>query len=218
MPNHQRLEPLNLSEDRKNAELTTVALMGNPQGRAKLESILISQSEKSRKKDKAAKELRQDVKFYRKRISQACRDLLLYKPEEYISAKTRVAFDEFLRNVVEDFRVADTTDLIQSQHLSVTPDQSIVTNENVDKGEPSSTPTTPDNSPQLKVIGQANAALYKPKHSPATLDNYVIKQKHEGIPDKNKMNEVARTDGIDLRAPLLRTKGIANKKTSTNKQ
>jgi hypothetical protein len=215
MPNHQRLEPLNLSEDRKNAELTTVALMGNPQGRAKLESILISQSEKSRKKDKAAKELRQDVKFYRKRISQACRDLLLYKPEEYISAKTRVAFDEFLRNVVEDFRITDTTDLIQSQHISPTCDAEDDSNQTV--AQPSAPTTSPDSAPQLKVISQANAALYKPKNVSATLDNYVIKQKHEGIPDKNKMNEVARTDGIDLRAPTLRTKGIATKNASTGK-
>lgn len=212
MPNHQRLEPLNLSEDRKNAELATVALMGNPQGRAKLESILISQSEKSRKKDKAAKELRQDVKFYRKRISQACRDLLLYKSEDYISSKTRVAFDEFLRNVVEDFRLSDTTDLIQGQHISQTCDTEDDSNQA--PAQPSSPTASPDSAPQLKLISQANAALYKPKHSPATLDNYVIKQKHEGIPDKNKMNEVARTDGIDLRAPTLRTKGITAKNAS----
>jgi hypothetical protein len=188
------------------SDLTTIALLGNVYGKAKLEGLYMSQHSTAAKQSERS--LRKDTRFYRHRINQACRNLIAHKDSEieFISAKTRSAFDIFLRSLIDDLHTLDVSDIVQTglQEDSDNPNEQEASTKQVEQSETST----------LK----ADLAMFNTKTVSVTLDDYVIKKKQEFPWSKNKDAMMVPSERIDLTKPELRTKGVPNKKQANVKE
>ena len=208
--------------------MATLTLLTNVNSRAKLETLEGLHNLKNRHK----LQLKKDVKFYRKRIISGVKDILLRKKNDVITDKTRNAFDVFVASLIDDFKVTDTKDMIQSNLTGIDSDsENENENENEDNKEhaydnenainaTSDTNTTSDNS--YKIINQANDLLKKTKTTAPTMDRFVIKkqldERYAVATPQSKMFDTPPPNTIDLREPSLRTKGIRkSSKENVNK-
>lgn len=213
-------------------DMATLTLLTNVNSRAKLETLEGLHNLKNRHK----LQLKKDVKFYRKRIISGVKDILLRKKNDVITDKTRNAFDVFVASLIDDFKVTDTKDMIQSSLTGINSDSE---NENEDNKEhlhdnknenainatsdtntTSDTNATSDNS--YKIINQANDLLKKTKTTAPTMDRFVIKkqldERYAVATPQSKMFDTPPPNTIDLREPSLRTKGIRkSSKENVNK-
>lgn len=209
-------------------DMATLTLLTNVNSRAKLETLEGLHNLKNRHK----LQLKKDVKFYRKRIISGVKEILLRKKNDVITDKTRNAFDVFVASLIDDFKVTDTKDMIQSSLTGIDSDsENEIENENEDNKQhsddndnainaSSDTNETSDNS--YKIINQANDLLKKTKTTAPTMDRFVIKkqldEKYAVATPQSKMFDTPPPNTIDLREPSLRTKGIRkSSKENVNK-
>ena len=200
-----------------NLKLATIALLTNVNCRARLETLDSVNDIRRRQRQ----QLRRDVRFYRKRISVVIKDLLLRRNNPNASERVHCAFDELVRVIIDELRISDTSDIIQTELHDDGSDN--------EHGYPHEEENVPfgQNSSDLarntdKVITYANELLTATKTAPATMDRFVIKKsidepeiksvqkRHEHIRNKAPMAKV------DLREPALRTKGVPAKKENVN--
>lgn len=209
-------------------DMATLTLLTNVNSRAKLETLEGLHNLKNRHK----LQLKKDVKFYRKRIISGVKEILLRKKNDVITDKTQNAFDVFVASLIDDFKVTDTKDMIQSSLTGINSDSENEI-ENEDNKEhaydndnenaintTSDTNTTSDNS--YKIINQANDLLKKTKTTTPTMDRFVIKkqldERYAVATPQSKMFDTPPPNTIDLREPSLRTKGIRkSSKENVNK-
>ena len=206
-------------------DMATLTLLTNVNSRAKLETLEGLHNLKNRHK----LQLKKDVKFYRKRIISGVKDILLRKKNDVITDKTRNAFDVFVASLIDDFKVTDTKDMIQSSLTGINSDsenENEIENDNEHEDEhkhenaTSDTNATSDNS--YKIINQANDLLKKTKTTAPTMDRFVIKkqldERYAVATPQSKMFDTPPPNTIDLREPSLRTKGIRkSSKENVNK-
>jgi hypothetical protein len=180
-------------------DMATLTLLTNVNCRAKLESLEGLHNLKNKHKT----QLKQDIKFYRKRIISGVKDILLKKKNESITDKTRNAFETFVTSLIDDFKVVDITDIVQDSLDGVDSDKS---NENENKNRLSENENN-------EIINEANDLLKNTKVIPVTMDKYVIKKqldkKYARVPPLKQMFDSPTPENIiNLREPSLRTKGI----------
>ena len=198
-----------------NLKLATIALLTNVNCRARLETLDSVNDIRRRQRQ----QLRRDVRFYRKRISAVMKDLLLRRDNLHASERVQCAFDELVRVIIDELKMSDTSDIIQTE-LQADDSDSVRTHEEENE-------TSGQNSSVLarntdKVITYANELLTATKTAPATMDKFVIKKSIDEpeIKSMQKRHEQIRNKApitkVDLREPTLRTKGVPAKKENVN--
>lgn len=179
-------------------DIATLTLLTNPISRARIESLLINKNDVKQRH----KELRHEVKFYRKRIFQALRELLIGKDiPEYIRKQTKDSWEILITSLINDFKTLDTKDIVQAD-FAETADISLSQNINIISASDSE-----------RAIELANQQIMNTRTIPVTLDKYVIRKKTEQpypwcarqtIVDEPQVK-------VDLKDKKLRTKGLKPK-------
>jgi len=179
-------------------DLMTLTFLTNPLGRAKIELLNLHNSEDAKKK----KELRNDIKFYRKRIFSVIKSLINNKdiPNE-VSVGSINAWNVFARNIIEDFRVLDTHDSIQQELCDIS------------QGMLSSITRVYSAKESEDIIERANKEIMATKTIPVTLDKYVIRNtSNQSYPwSSNSVKIEMPETKVDLTKAELRTKGVKSK-------
>ena len=154
-------------------------------------------------KNKKAKSInKQDIKFYKKRIYNLFKELLITKEEPAdLLPDVKYAYDNFINSCINYFKTIDNNDLNQEEYKGLDEIPDII-----------NIPELQDNN--LHTEEEANKLLMRSiKITTQTLDNFVkrtsLKQKEKLILPKQKE--------INLNGPELKIKGINKKKNITNK-
>lgn len=151
---------------------------------------------------------KKDKKFYRKRVYNLTKELLLSKEEhENLFPDVKYAFDNFVNTCIHYFKAIDRNDIIQSDY----PDyQNIKDSLNIGSSIPEL------NVENIHSQEEANLLLMKSIKINNSLDSFVkrtfTKAPEEMIIPKQK--------DINLKDPSLKTKGVSNsvkKKNINNK-
>lgn len=213
-------------------DMATLTFLTNVNCRAKLETLEGLHNLKNNHKAK----LKQDIKFYRKRIMSGVKDILLRKKNSVITDKTKSAFDVFVASLIDDFKVDDTNDVIQANLNDI---DSAVSDENESnefninselrenhknhENQSNQANQSNQENHNYKIINQANELLKKTKVSNPTMDKFVIKkqldERYAVATPQSKMFDTPPPNTIDLREPSLRTKGIRkSSKENVNKE
>ena len=148
---------------------------------------------------------KKDKKFYRKRVYNLTKELLLSKEEPTdLFPDVKYAFDNFINTCINYFKVIDNNDIIQLDYQNI--------NESLNIGS-----TIEElNVDNIHSQEEADKLLMKSIKISNSLDGF-IKRKKIG-----KQNEIIlpKQKDINLKDPSLKIKGISNsfkKKNITNK-
>lgn len=154
------------------------------------------------KSQKAKSINKEDRKFYKKRIYNLFKELLITKEEpEDLLPDVKYAYDNFINSCINYFKTIDNNDLNQEEYkgLDETPDIINI-------------PELKDNN--LQTEEEANKLLMRSiKITTMPLDNFV-KRKSTKIQEKLIL---PKQKEINLNGPELKIKGINKKKNITNK-
>jgi hypothetical protein len=152
---------------------------------------------------------KKDKKFYRKRIYNLTKELLLNKEEAYpVLPDVQYSFDNYIRSCIHYFKSLDNNDIIQEEYkyldLLNTSLDDIELNDQNDEKEIND--KNVKNDKKIDNLFMRSIPLQK-----KNLDSFVI--------NKNKNNEniiLPIQKEIDLKNPILKNKGISKKKNITN--
>ena len=146
---------------------------------------------------------KKDKKFYRKRIYNLTKELLLSKEEPTnLFPDVKYAFDNFINCCIQYFKSIDTNDIIQSDYQSIETSCAIgnsIQELNVDDIQ---------NKEEADKLLMRSINILTP-----SLDNFV-KKKYTKKPEEIIL---PKQKDIDLKDPNLKNKGICKKKNITNK-
>jgi len=180
-----------------NIDMMTLAFLTNPFSKAKLDSLNLHHQEDAHRR----KELRSDIRFYRRRLFNVVKCLINNKdiPSEVTTGSIQ-AWNILARHLINDFRVLDTHDTIQQELKDVS--LNIASNASACSARDT----------QL-VIDRANKEIMATKTIPVTLDNFVIKkpmkQPYPWCSDRENI-KIPETI-VNLSKEELRTKGVKRK-------
>lgn len=200
-------------------DMATLTLLANVNCRAKIETLDCLHDIKRKQRHN----LRQEIRFYRKRIQSAFKDILFHKNQkqtnqndkEYasgsiISDKTYGAFDVFVANLIDDFKIADTNDIVQDDLSCCNPNK-IINADLLDEEHA-------DANANAKLLEEANKHLNQTKQVSITWDRLIKKVPIENPPvwdarskaekEAQKQREKLPDAKVNLREPELRTKGV----------
>ena len=146
---------------------------------------------------------RKDKKFYRKRIYNLTKELLLTDEQTAcLLPDVKYAFDNYIKTCIYYFKTLDNNDIIQEEYKEI---NNAELNKLFDKDVDLDNIVTPE---------EANKFLMRSiKLNNPSLDNFVIKT-------ITKMPEdiiLPKQKEINLMDPILKNKGICKKKNITNK-
>ena len=154
------------------------------------------------KNQKAKSINKEERKFYKKRIYNLFKELLITKEQpEDLLPDVKYAYDNFINSCINYFKTIDNNDLNQEEYkgLDETPDIINI-------------PELQDNNLQTKE--EANKLLMRSiKITTPPLDNFV---KRKNIKPQEKL-VLPKQKEINLNDPELKIKGINKKKNITNK-
>jgi hypothetical protein len=144
--------------------------------------------------DDRAKSLRRDVKFYKKRIVQAARDLVR---GNWIGHEVNGAFMAYCQVLIQHFKTVDKCDILQETYTGMAA-----------RDKNHSTPNTTTTS----EYANADSLIMRSEKKKERIEEYIdIKR----LPNKPKPILPHRRH-VDLGTPNLRTKGVKPKKNLTN--
>lgn len=140
---------------------------------------------------------KKDRKFYKKRIYQLVKELLITKEDvENISPDVKYAFDNFVKTCIFHFKTADTCDIIQEDYKNIHDSDNILPN--------TSDLNFIDKENNL-TSEEANKLMMRSIKMPtASLDQFV---KRKNIV-KNDNIILPKKKDINLQDPILKTKGV----------
>lgn len=143
-----------------------------------------------------SKDFNDDVKFYKKRISQyvkdICKDINGETFEISTNDKTKLACINFIKNLIEDYKFNDTKDILQEDYEEYNIIDNYDISNNISNNE-------------LNSNYDIDNILLKEEKKTISLDNFVkVKNvtKREILPNKREAN---------LQEPHLRYKGVKKK-------
>ena len=142
-----------------------------------------------------SKEFNDDVKFYKKRISQyikdICKDINSETFEINTNDKTKLACINFMKCLIEDYKFNDAKDILQEDYE----EYNVIDNYDISN----------INNNELNSNYEIDSILLKEEKKTISLDNFVkVKNviKREILPNKREAN---------LQEPHLRYKGVKKK-------
>jgi hypothetical protein len=152
------------------------------------------------KKDKNVN--KKDKKFYRKRILNLTRELLLKKDDDYseINPDIKYSFDNYIKTCIQYFKIIDNNDIIQEEYKDFSQGFDIQCHDNTDVGN--------NNYDKEK-----DKLFMRSIKMPNGLEKFVK------ITTTKKPEEIIlpKIKEIDLQEPNLRNKGIQKKENITIK-
>jgi hypothetical protein len=148
--------------------------------------------------NKEQKEInRKDQKFYRKRVYNLTKELLLSKEKPlYLFPDVKHAFDHFVNTCIHYFKTIDKSDIIQSDYQDINDLSSI---QDLDVSD-------------IYSKEEADKLLMKTIQMPNTLDNFI--QKKVTKPQKEMI--IPKQKKINLKDPSLKLKGIPKSSKKKN--
>ena len=154
------------------------------------------------KTQKAKSINKEDRKFYKKRIYNLFKEMLITKEEpEDLLPDVKYAYDNFINSCINYFKTIDNNDLIQEEYKGLDEIPDII-----------NIPELKDNN--LQTEEEANKLLMRSiKITTLPLDNFV-KRKSTKVEEKLIL---PKQKEINLNNPELKIKGINKKKNITNK-
>jgi len=145
---------------------------------------------------------RKDKKFYRKRILNLTKDLLLFQEtKETILPDVKKAFEIYIKTCVEYFQTLDKSDILQEEYSELEGLDNLDLLDNVEYSIDNDNPNT--------VKEADNLIMRSIKIKP--LDKYVKRTVF-----KNEEPIIPIQKDINLHEPYLKNKGICKKKNITN--
>ena len=137
---------------------------------------------------------KKDKKFYRKRICNLTKELLI-NDEMIVNHDIKKQFDEYIQTCIDYFKTLDNNDIIQNDYnlLDVNSHDTININNNINENT------------LMKSQEDANNLLIRSINVKNSLDNFVIKNK---IKIKKNDMILPKQKNINLRDPILKKKGI----------
>jgi hypothetical protein len=144
---------------------------------------------------------RKDKKFYRKRVYQLTKDLLLSSEEpKNLFPDIKYAFDHFVNTCIHYFKTIDNNDIIQLDYQNISDSLNIGS-------------TIPElNIDDIVSQEQADQLLIRKIQMPNTLDSFV-KRKFTKPPEQLFLPQ---KKDINLKDPSLKTKGVLNSAKKKN--
>lgn len=180
-----------------NIDMMTLAFLTNSCSKAKLDSLYLHNKEDVHRR----KELRSDIRFYRKRLFNVVKCLINNKdiPSE-VTDRSQQAWNILARHLIDDFRVLDTHDTIQQELKDVSLND--MSNVSLCSARESQ-----------YVLERANKEMMATKTIPVTLDKFVIKKpmKQPYPWSSYKENIKIPETIVNLSKEELRTKGVKQK-------
>jgi hypothetical protein len=146
-----------------------------------------------------------DKKFYRKRIHNLAKDILISKEElKDIPPDIKFAFNNFMKVCINHFKIIDNNDIIQQEHIDYTNlDESITIGENISE----------INDDNVLNKDEADKLLMRSINLAApTLDTFVTRK----ITKPPTQMIIPQQKEINLKDPALKEKGILNKGKKKN--
>ena len=142
---------------------------------------------------------KEDIKFYRKRISSLTKDML--KDEIPDNNFVKNVYETYVNGLIKYFKMIDTTDIIQKQYVEVDNVENNVVVDNV-------VVDIKENNVEHNVKDiNVNNSLLRKFNSINTLDNFVIKQNNA----EDDVRIIPVILEVDLKEPSLKRKGVKNK-------
>ena len=148
---------------------------------------------------------KREKQFYKKRVWEACKILLLDKEEgkEY-SKDVQEGFDIFLTNCISYFKMIDKRDILQSEYNGMDLDQ------DQDQGFDQGLDQCLD---QETMESLDQKFLYNNDKKQVTMDNFVIRTSTVPVSVKRQMPLKKK---VNLKDPVLKNKGIGKKNNIHN--
>jgi hypothetical protein len=143
---------------------------------------------------------KKDKKFYRKRIYNLTKELLLSKEEiKDITPDVKYAFNNFVKTCIHHFKTIDNNDIIQQDYANIQFCESVGDNINE---------LNVDNIPNQE---EADKLLMRSINMTAPSLDKFVKKKLTKPPEKMI---IPKQKEINLKDPILKEKGIPNKEIS----
>ena len=140
---------------------------------------------------KTAESSKKDRKFYKRRILQMTKDMLLSDDID-TNGDMMFAFDNFSRTCISYFKMVDKTDLLQIDYPNMLIESDIV-------GE---------DVPEMTFEESTKTLMRSIKINTTTMDKFV--KRTQTVPENPPIVPLKRT--VNLKDPELRNKGIRKKK------
>lgn len=177
-------------------ENATLEFLTNPLYR----NLMMKQNSNDSDKNNSKKANKEEIKFYRKRITSLSKDMLKgVFPNETL----KKIHDDYVNYIIMYFRMIDTKDILQAEYNDFT---NPTLNDNENDNEL-------NNIEEFNTINQANQQIMKKIVNVSNLDNYIIKKNG----DMNKDQIIPNKKEINLQCPSLRMKGVKDKKDKKGK-
>lgn len=159
-----------------------------------------------------------EIKFYRKRIIALFKDMLK-EEEEPVNKEIKEIHTMFVNSAIRYFEVTDKKDIIQGHHTQdqVSADQAPADQVSADQAPADQPEDILDaiGGPELYSLTEANDLMMRKTITVASLDNYVI-TKQETL--TNDVRIIPIKMEIDLKAAILKEKGVPPKKIKKKKE
>jgi len=147
---------------------------------------------------------KKDKKFYRKRILNLTRELLLKKDDDYseINPDIKFSFDNYIKTCIQYFKIIDNNDILQAEYKEFNAEFDCL--QDVDMNQPVTNNTYDKEKDKLFMRS-------------IKMPNYL--EKFVKITTTKKPEEIIlpKIKEIDLQEPNLRNKGIQKKENITIK-
>ena len=145
---------------------------------------------------------RKDKKFYRKRIFDLTKTLLISKEiPENIMPDVIHAFNSYVKNCITHFKELDRTDILQEDYNNITNSSNSINNNELKT----------NNSDTIKNNDADKLMMRSVKINKNPMDTFVIKHKKQ-----EKEYILPKEKTINLNDPILKNKGICKKKNINN--
>jgi hypothetical protein len=142
---------------------------------------------------------KKDKKFYRKRILNLTKELLLKKDDDYseINPDIKISFDNFIKTCIQYFKIIDNNDILQEEYK--------IFNANNDHDNDCDNSIADINN--NKYDNEKDRLFMRSIKIPNALEK-IVKIKMTKLPDEIILPKIKE---IDLQEPNLRNKGIQKK-------
>jgi hypothetical protein len=151
---------------------------------------------------------KKDRKFYRKRILQLTRDILLNDPSVKVTSDIKFVFENYVNHCIQYFKMVDRVDLIQEDYYI----EDYKTVDNIDGVD------TAENHESLETVEKTSESADKLLLRSVKINNYTLDKFVKVISTKKVDSTPLPVQKIfNLKDPNLRNKGIRKKKNIDTK-
>jgi len=149
---------------------------------------------------------KEDIKFYRKRITSLTKEML---KGVFPNEPLKKIYEDYTSSIISHFKMVDTKDIIQQDYKLFNNESTNVLDIDID---------IDISINEFSTIEKANEQILKKVINVPTLDNYVIKTGNKDDNNENNNSSLPSKKNIDLHCPTLKTKGVVEKKKKKSKK